>query len=178
MLCAELADILAFLLPLCELLAYHFGEKLLGLDEGYLDVAVRVAVEGELAGDVCGEGVEDCKILCAEVSLDIVDLVFACDGLRLVGGEGVIELCDELLDGGDELDETFWDKDCTEVVALLRTCGNDAGDVVHDVVEALLLLLDFLRDEADVGLGLERAFEGDMAGAAAHQLDEVPVFAG
>ena len=177
-LCGELADELAFLLHLIKLLADHLGEELLGLDEGHLDIAVRVAVQRKLAGDTGGQGIEGGEIGGTEVCLHVLDLVFAGDGLGLVGGEGVVELSDEFLDGGDELDESLRNDDGSEVVTACSTCGDGIGDVSDDLVQALLLGLDLFGDEADVRLGLEGALKGDVGGAAPHHLDEMPVLAG
>ncbi len=85
---------------------------------------------------------------------------------------------DKTLEFGNEFDKAFGNKNCTEIVAFGGAGRNDAGDVVHDIVEAHVLFLDFLGDDAHVGLCLKRAFQSDMAGRATHQFDEVPVFLG
>ena len=85
---------------------------------------------------------------------------------------------DEFLDGGDKLDEALGDKHGAVVVAVLSTLGHDVGDVAYNVVEAHCLSLNLLTYEADVRLGLQSALQGDVACAAAHEFDEVPVFAG
>lgn len=115
-----------------------------------------------MAGDTCREAVEGGEVGCVEVGLHVFDLVLAGNGLCLVGSEDVVELGDELLDCRDEFDEAFRDDDGAEVVALGGACRNCVGDVGDDVVEALLLGLDLLGNEADVRLGLECALEGDM----------------
>ena len=136
-----------------------------------------VALGGELFSHTFGErsvdfGVGRRKFLeypCALLS-----------GFHFLGfgsGKKVVELGDELLKRGDELDEAFGDEDSTEVVAGGCTLSDYTCDVGHHVVEALLLGFHFFRDEADVGLHLEGAFEGDVRGGATHEFDEVPVLA-
>ena len=79
--------------------------------------------------------------------------------------------------GRDELDEAFGNEHGAEVHAFRGAFGNNVGDVVDDVDEAHVVLgFDFFADDADVGLGLKGTFEGDMAGRAAHQFNEMPVF--
>ncbi|CUQ58463.1 Uncharacterised protein [Segatella copri] len=51
-LCRELTNKLAFLLPCSQLLSYHARKQLLCLDERNLYVSVRVAVEAKLASYV------------------------------------------------------------------------------------------------------------------------------
>ena len=109
---------------------------------------------------------------------DPLALVVGSHAGSLGSGEQVVQLGDELLHGGDELDKALGDEHRTEVVAVLGTLGDNTGDVRHDVVERLVLGLDFLTHDAHVGLALECAFQSDVAGRAAHELDEVPVLAG
>ena len=141
---------------------------------------MRIALKGELTADAGGQAVEDGSVGCAEVSLDEGNLLVGADGveLSLIGSDEVVELGDELLDGGDELDESFGHEDGTEVHAACGTVGHDASDIGDDVVERLVLGLHLLADEGDVGLHLQGALQRDVAGATTHQLDEVPVFAG
>ena len=178
MLRGELTTECASLLHLLELLCHHRGEQLLGLDEAHLHVAVRIAVESQLTGHAHGQAVEHGEVLVGEMTLGEVHLLVAADLLSLRHSEHVVELGDELLDGGDELDDTLRNDDGSEVIAVGSTHGHSLGDVVDDVAEAHTLLLDLLADEADVGLGLQGALECDVAGRAAHHLDEVPVLAG
>ena len=176
-LCAELRSASCLLEALC----HHAAEQLLGLDEAHLHVAVGVAVKTELACNVVGQALEHCEVVLCDVALyECYLLLRAAKLAALTCGrisQHFVELLDELLDGRDELDKTLWDEHCTEVVAVFCTAGDDVGDVVHDVVETHLLLLHLLADETDVGLCLQCALQCDVACAAAHKLDEVPVLA-
>ena len=178
----ELAVVLALCLPGCQLGGYHCRKKLLGLDEGNLDIAVRVAVEAELALDILRKGFKNSKILRSDVALhESYLLVLRREDAGLAGcrvGEDFVEFCDKLLDRRDELDDSLRNEDGTEVVSCCGTFCNDFGDVGDHIVKRHILCLDFLADKADVRLGLESALKGDVRCAAAHELDEVPVLAG
>lgn len=156
------------------------AKQFLGLDERYLHVAVGVAVEHKLAGNLLGQLAERCNILGRKIienkfgKLGLVHLLYGV----FVCAKELVEFADEALELGDELDEAFGDKDDTEVVAVGSTRFHDAGNVFNNLVEAHIVCLNFLADKADVGLGLQGALEGDVAGATAHELDEVPIFLG
>ena len=137
-----------------------------------------VAVEGELTGHAFGEGCEYVGVFLGEVFEDEFTLCGGVEGCELLGVacEHVVEFGDEVFHRGDEFDEAFGDEDDTEVVAVLGAAGHGVGDVVYNVLEREVLGLYFFGDDADVGLGLEGTFEGDVACGAAHELDEVPVF--
>ena len=62
-------------------------------------------------------------------------LVGAVDSLSFWHCEHVVKFCDEFLDGWDELDDTLWDDDSTEVVAFFSTLSHSSSDVSHHVVE-------------------------------------------
>ena len=74
--------------------------------------------------------------------------------LSLGHSQHVVQLSDELLNGGDELNDTLRDDNRTEVVAIGCTGAYGVGDVVDDIVEAHTLGLNLLRNEADVRLCL------------------------
>ena len=173
----ELAYVFTFLLPGGELLGYHFAEELLGFDERNLHVAVGVALGGELLSDAFGErGVDGC-IGGRKFFEHPSALLRGFHFLGLGGGKEVVELGDEFFERGDELDEAFGDEHRAEVIAGFGALGDNACDVSHHVVEALFLSLHFFGDEADVGLHLQGAFEGDVRSRATHEFDEVPVLA-
>ena len=90
--------------------------------------------------------------------------------------QDIVELSYKKLHRGDKLDETFRHEDRTEVPTLVGTLHDHIAKLTYDLVERHVLCLHFLRDEAEVGLALKGAFEGDMACRAAHELDEVIVF--
>ena len=173
----ELAYVFTFLLPGGELFGYHFAEELLGFDERNLYVAVGVAFGGELLSDAFGKrGVDGC-IGGRKFFEHPSALLSGFHFLGLGGGKEVVELGDEFFERGDELDEAFGDEHRAEVVAGFGALGDNACDVSHHVVEALFLSLHFFGDEADVGLHLQGAFEGDVRSRATHEFDEVPVLA-
>ena len=139
---------------------------------------MRIAVESQLAGNTYRQAVEYSEVLRCQVTLGEVNLLVAADLLCLRQSQHVVELGNQLLDSGDELDDTLRDDDSTEVVTVGSADSNSVGDVRHDVVEAHSLLLDLLGNEADVRLSLECALKGDVRSRATHHLDEVPVLAG
>ena len=174
---AELAVVLALLAHLLEALVYHFAEELLGLDERDLDVAVGIAVEGELTGYAVGQRVVDGGVGGGEVLKDVFALLRNFHFGKAFGlGQQVVELGDERLHGGDELDEALGDEDDAVVVAFLGAGGDGLCQVVDNLGEGHILSLDLLADDADVGLALQGALKGDVAGGTAHELDEMPVF--
>ena len=70
---------LALFLPSLELSSYHAREKLLSLDERYLNVAVRVAVEAELTSYVLRKRLENSEVVLSDIVLNEVDLLlFVC----------------------------------------------------------------------------------------------------
>ena len=176
----KFAYILAILGHLLETVGNHLAEQTFCLDERNLYVAVAVAVEAELKGDLLGQTAILLGVGCGEKGLDLRELLVLREGsdLVLMSLDYIVELGDQALHRGDELDQTLGDKHGTEVPAHLGALTDYVADVVYDIVESHLLGLNFLGDETDVGLSLESAFQGDVAGAAAHQLDEVVIFLG
>ena len=94
-----------------------------------------------------------------------------------VSSEQVVQLLDKTTDSGDKLDKALGDEHNTEVVALACTVSNSLSNLLYHLVQGEVFLLNFLRDEADVGLCLQSTLKSDVRSRAAHQLDEVPVFA-
>ena len=86
----------------------------------------------------------------------------AIEVLCLRQSQNVIQLSDQLLDSRNELDNTLWDDNSTEVVTISSTLTNSVSDVCNDIVEAHTLLLDLLRYEADVWLSLQSALQSDV----------------
>ena len=93
-------------------------------------------------------------------------------------GEGFVQLADEGAHFGDEFNEALGNEDGAELLAVRGAVGDGLGDLVDDLLERETALGDFLGDERDVRMRLQRALQGDVRGRAAHELDEVPVFAG
>ena len=140
-----------------------------------------VAVQAELACNVCGKRLQYSEVVCCNVALNEADLLFcACKFARLASFgvcEHFIQLGDELLDSGNEFNETFGDEYGTEVVSILGTVCYNLCEVGNHVVERHFLLLNFFRNQTCVGLGLECAFQSNVRSRASHKLDEVPVLA-
>ena len=152
----ELAAVQALFGHLLEALCHHLGNEAVGLDEADLDVAVAVAVQTELQGNMLGQRLEELGVGRRQVGvhlLQLLDLLELGDFVA-VFGKDVVEFLDELLHGGDELDEALGDKDGAEVPAYLGTLGDEVGDLADDVVESHALGLHLLGDDADVGLCL------------------------
>ena len=173
----ELAPVATFLFPLREAIVDHLGQQLLGLDERDLDIAVRIAVEGQLTGHALGQaGVERC-VLFREFGDEVAVAHALLDHLELclIAGQEVVQLGDEALHGGDELDEPLGDEHGAEVVALGGSTGHDARYTVHDLVEREVVGLHLFGDDADVRVGLQGTLQSDVRRRSAHELDEVPI---
>ena len=138
---------------------------------------MRVALHRELLGNAFGQALIDSGILGREVLDHPCALGGGFYGFAFGRSEEVVELGDELFHCGDELNESFGNEHSAKVIAVGGTLGNNAGDIGYDIVERLVLFLNFFAHDANVGLALQGTFEGDMAGGAAHKFDEVPVFA-
>ena len=83
---------------------------------------------------------------------------------------------DEYTHGWNELNQSLWDENSTEIETCVSTKNNHFYDLFNYLVECHLLSLHFLADEADIWLALQCAFECYMARTTTHQADEVPVF--
>ena len=109
------------------------------------------------------------------MALGEVNLLVAAYFLSLRQCQYVVELGNELLDGRDELNDTFGDDNRTKVVTVGSTYAYSISNVVNDIVKAHILSLNLLRNEADIGLCLQGTLQGDVRSRAAHHLDEMPV---
>ena len=140
-----------------------------------------VTVETELTLHVGGQAVEHGQVVGSDIAGHEGNLLFCASKLTRFARSGIgqhfVEFGNQFLDSGDELNQTFGDKHRTEVITIGSALSHDIGDVVHHLIQAHSLLFDFLGDEANVGLGLEGALEGDMAGGTTHKFNEVPVLA-
>ena len=178
MLGCKLAYILTLGLHLLQLLGYHLTQELLCLNEADLYISVRVTLACQLLCESTRQALEYLCIGCGKLAVEPLDAVCGSVGGVLLGCEKVIELCYQLLDRGDKLDEALWNQHDTKVVAVLGAVGYGLSNIVDDILQGLTLLLYFLRDDANIGLGLECALQSDMACRTAHEFDEVPVLLG
>ena len=176
---AELALVCACFLSLCELVLNHLGEELLGLDEGYLNVAVRISLEEELLLDALRKDIEYLESVCRKASLDelilSVPIRKSIELLCLLASEELVDLSDESGELRYELYDTLRDDGNTEVVAVSCSLLNRVSDLVCDVSERHLLSCNFLTDEADVRLCLKCALKSNVGSGTSHNLDEVPI---
>ena len=112
------------------------------------------------------------------MTLGKVDNLATTQVLDLGLSQHVVQLGDEFLDSGNELNQTLGNDDSTEVVAISSTLAHHVCNIGHDVVQALLLGFYLLRDETDVRLSLQGTLQCNVRSRAAHHLDEVPVLTG
>ncbi len=175
----KLAIVLAFLLPLCQLSLTHLREKFFGLDERHLYVAVRVTVERELTSHTFRQRLEGGGILLGQVSDDVFALCLFVQVfiVSTMSSEQVVQFLNESADGWNKFDKAFGDNDRTEVVACSSTGCDDLAKLFYHLVQREVFLLDFLRNQTDVGLRLKGTFQCDMGSRTSHHLNEMPVFA-
>ena len=182
MLRAELALVGTGGSPLFQLALHHFGEELFRLDQGNLHVAVGIALEEELLLHETGKDIKYREGLGGQAGLDEVILRVPVgqfiELFGLLSGEEFVDLGDQPGELGNEFHDTFGDDDHAEVLAVRRALFHGISDVSGDLREGHLLLSHFLTDEADVGLGLQGAFQGNVGSGTAHDLDEMPVLLG
>jgi hypothetical protein len=96
-----------------------------------------------------------------------------------VVGKGFVQFADEGSHLGNEFDEAFRDQNCAEFFTICCAVGDCFGNLVHDLLQCEPALGDFFGDERDVRVrSAQGAFQRDVRGRAAHELDKMPVFAG
>lgn len=94
-----------------------------------------------------------------------------------LNGKDLIDFLDEKAHLWDKLNETFWNKDHTIVLASVSSLANYLNNLLGDVVKSLILLRDFLTNQAAVSPRLQSAFKSNMRGRSAHKSDEMVVLA-
>ena len=162
----------------------HRDEQFFRLDLGDLDVAVRVAVAEQLGLHKRRQRLEDGEIVALQMGFDEFDLrVHVRQRVELVAQfgafrHGVVQFGDQRIQFGNEFDQAFGNQHDAEVQLLGGAFDDEIRQIPHDLVQGDVLLLDFFGDDARIRMRLQGAFKGDMGGGAAHQFDEVPVFAG
>ena len=180
--CRVLAAVGSCCLSLCKLCAYQSGEQLLGLDQGDLNVAVRISVEEQLLLDSLRKDREDFHGFLRQAFFDECILRIpvrkSIELCCLASCEKLIDLSDQDREFRNEFDNTLRDDDNAEVHAFFCSLCNRISDLIRDLGQRHLLLCNFLRDQADIRLSLKRALQCNVGSAAAHDLDEVPVLLG
>ena len=139
MLSRELTYILTLLLPSSQLLSYHAREQLLCLNERNLNVSVRVTVEAKLTSYICWQRLQYSEVVLSDGTLNECNLLLSTCKLTALACSRVcknlVQLCDELLDSWDELDQALWDENSTEVVAISSTVSYSCSDVCNNIIQ-------------------------------------------
>jgi len=175
----ELAVVGACGLACLQVSGNHCGEQLLGLDEGHLHVTVGVALQEELLLDGLGKDGEHCHGFLGQACLD--EGVLSLPGgkcvelLGLLPCQQLVDLCDQLGELGNELNDALGDDGNAEVPALCGTGSNGVCDIIGDLGQGYLLGGNFFAYQADVGTGLQSAFQSHVGSGTAHDLHEVPI---
>ena len=162
----------------------HRDEQFFRLDLGDLDVAMRVTVAEQLGLNERRQRLEDGEIVALQMRFDEFDLgvhIRQCVELVAQFGafrHGVVQFGDQRIQFGHEFDQAFRNQHDAEVHLLGGAFDDEIRQIPNDLVEGDVLLLDFFGDDARIRMRLQSAFQRDMGGGAAHQFDEVPVFAG
>ena len=156
-------------------------EEALSIDAGDLDVAVRVTVEDELIGNIVRQaavkrGSGGGKFTANEFPF-LRERVQRVECIGVVR-EKLIEFAHQRTHLRHKFDEAFWNKNRAEFFSIGRAEGNGVGDLIHNLTKCHASLGDFFGNEGDCCASLQRAFQRNVRGGAAHELDEVPVFAG
>ena len=100
----------------------------------------------------------------------------ALNASALLPARQLVDLSDQCGELGNEFYNAFRDDCNTEVHALCCSLCYRISDVVSDLGQGHLLCCNFFGNQADVRLGFQCALQSNMGSAAAHNLDEVPVF--
>ena len=175
-----LACVGARLFSRLQLVAYQSGEQLLGLDQGNLYVAVRVSLQEQLLLDGLGKNREHSHGLLGQSLLN-EGVLLSPGGKRvervcLAACQKLVDLADQDGELRNELNHALRNDNDAKVLSLCGSLLHRVRDVIRDLGQGLLLLLYFLRNQADVRLALQSALQSHMGSGTAHNLDEVPVF--
>lgn len=159
-------------LSLFELTHNSQDKKSFSIDLGDLHITMWVSIEKQLTRNGFWKRLEKLLVLWRESVQDVfLDLTFEFNGKDL------INLLDEQTHLWDELDETLWHKDHTVVLASVRSLTNDFNNLIGDVAKGLVLVCNFLTDQAAVSSGLQRALKSNMRGRSTHESNEVIILA-
>ncbi|EJX04752.1 hypothetical protein EVA_07139 [gut metagenome] len=153
---------LTFSLPSVQLLGNHFRKQLFSFDQRNLYVTVRVTFHSELLSYTFWEAFVDACISSRKLAQNPCSLFFSCNITSFWSSEQVVQFCDELLHCRDELDQTFRNQYCTEVVTSSSTLSYNTCDISNDIVESHVLFFYFFANDTYVRLALECAFQSDV----------------
>ena len=138
---------------LFELCLQKKDEETLGINLRDLDIAVRVTVEKELVRDGSWQEVEERNIflrkLAKAVSLDVT-LNFTSNCF--------VNLRNKFSHFGDELNESFRNKENTVLFAKVRALADDVSELGSDLNESHLLCFHLFADKAGIDTCSNSAF--------------------
>ena len=98
--------------------------------------------------------------------------------LVLMSSHGVVQFGNQALHFGNEFHQSFGNQNDSKVFLVLCTLGDNTANIIGNSTQGHLLCLNFLRNQANIRLCLQGAFQSNVAGGASHQLDKVPVLLG
>ena len=139
---------------------------------------MAVPVKAELESDCLGKHLVKICVHRRKMTVDCLKFLILLKRLKLVGifNQNIIEFCNKSLHRRDELDETFGNKDCSEIPTQFGTLCDDIANIAYDIVKSHALGENFLRDKTDVRLSLKSTFKSYVGSGTTHKLDEVVVF--
>lgn len=105
-----------------ELLLHEVDDQLLCFNLGHLDVAVRVAVQQQLVGDISWQEVEE-RLGCFAQFL--VDDAFELFRVDVQASNYLVDLRDELIHLRDKLDQSFRNQHNSVILAFLSPLDDD-----------------------------------------------------
>ena len=176
----ELAVVLAFFFHFGQFRAQHFHQQFFGFNQRHLYVAVRIAVQHQLAGDAGRQGLHQAGQFGGQFG-DDKRFLFRNGGhlgqFGFVVGQRVVKRADEFFHFRDKFNQPFRHEHHAEVFAGFGAFGNQLGQIVHHLAERHFFSQNFFANQYGVGLGFKGHFQRNVRGASAHQAHEVPVFA-
>ena len=142
---------------------------------------MRVAIQAELNLNFTRQRAEYKAGILRQTAADKLQLFTGIkktvEGFRFLR-QKIIQRGDKCFHFRNELNQTFRNQRYTKVHAAISTGSDNFSDVFHQIFKRHLSGSNFFRNNRNVRLGLQRAFQRDMTGAASHQFDEVPIFLG
>ena len=90
---------------------------------------MRIAVKCQLTSHTYRQAVEDFQVLLSEMTLGEVNLLVTADLLSLRHSQHIVQLSDELLDGGDKLDNTLRDDNTSAAQAAAAVVSSSSQNL-------------------------------------------------